>query len=91
MNLALRGMAATAMRKRASSECKVLPQVVTEARGNMVTLPGTIFFSTHIPVCLCFLAKNKNADAKRSFLEPRKQAIFGDANLARSIANNYDA
>ena len=27
--------------------------------------PGQLFYSTQIPVCLWFLAKNKNADAKR--------------------------
>ena len=31
----------------------------------MVALPGQLFYSTQIPVCLWFLAKNKNADAKR--------------------------
>jgi type I restriction enzyme M protein len=33
----------------------------------MVALPGQLFYSTQIPVCLWFLAKNKNADAKRGF------------------------
>ena len=30
-------------------------------------LPGQLFYSTQIPVCLWFLAKNKNAAAKRGF------------------------
>ena len=30
-------------------------------------LPGQLFYSTQIPVCLWFLAKNKSADAKRGF------------------------
>ena len=50
--------------------------------------PGQLFYSTKIPVCLWFLAKNKNADAKRGFRDRRKQTLFIDANLARSIANN---
>ncbi len=33
-------------------------------------LPGQVFYSTPIPVCLWFLAKNKNADAKR---DPRQR------------------
>jgi type I restriction enzyme M protein len=33
----------------------------------MVALPGEPFYRPQIPVCLWFLAKNKNADAKRSF------------------------
>jgi type I restriction enzyme M protein len=38
----------------------------------MVALPGQLFYSTQIPVCLWFLAKNKNADAKRCFRDRRK-------------------
>ena len=33
----------------------------------MVAVPGQLFYSTQIHVCLRFLAKNKNADAKRGF------------------------
>ena len=36
----------------------------------MVALPGQLFYSTQIPVCLWFLAKNKGADAKRGFPRP---------------------
>lgn len=45
----------------------------------MVALPGQLFYSTQIPVCLWFLAKNKSADAKRSFRDRRKQTLFIDA------------
>ncbi len=38
----------------------------------MVALPGQLFYSTQIPVCLWFLAKNKNAAAKRSFHDRRQ-------------------
>jgi len=37
----------------------------------MVALPGQLFYSTQIPVCLWFLAKNKAADAKRGFRDRR--------------------
>jgi type I restriction enzyme M protein len=33
----------------------------------MVALPGQLFYSTQIPGCLWFLAKNKNADPKSGF------------------------
>jgi|GEM_PF-1874439 len=39
---------------------KVKPQVLVTMKNNMVTLPGQIFSSTHIPVYLWFLAKNKH-------------------------------
>jgi type I restriction enzyme M protein len=42
----------------------------------MVALPGQLFYSTPIPVCLWFLAKNKN-DGKRR--DRRKQTLFIDA------------
>ncbi len=45
----------------------------------MVALPGQLFYSTQIPVCLWFLAKSKAADAKRGFCERRAQTLFIDA------------
>jgi type I restriction enzyme M protein len=45
----------------------------------MVALPGQLFYSTQIPVCLWFIAKNKAADAKRHFRDRRQQTLFIDA------------
>ena len=45
----------------------------------MVALPGQLFYSTQIPVCLWFLTKNKGADTKRGFRDRRKQTLFIDA------------
>jgi type I restriction enzyme M protein len=45
----------------------------------MVALPGQLFYSTQIPVCLWFLAKSKAADSKRGFRDRRKQTLFIDA------------
>jgi type I restriction enzyme M protein len=45
----------------------------------MVALPGQLFYSTQIPVCLWFLTKSKAADAKRGFRDRRKQTLFIDA------------
>lgn len=42
----------------------------------MVALPGQLFYSTQIPVCLWFLAKNKNDGKLR---DRRKQTLFIDA------------
>jgi type I restriction enzyme M protein len=42
----------------------------------MVALPGQLFYSTQIPVCLWFLSKKKN-DGKRR--DHRKQTLFLDA------------
>ncbi len=45
----------------------------------MVAMPGQLFYSTQIPVCLWFLAKSKSADSKRGFRDRRKQTLFIDA------------
>jgi type I restriction enzyme M protein len=45
----------------------------------MIALPGQLFYSTPIPVCLWFLTKNKGADAKRGFRDRRRQTLFMDA------------
>jgi type I restriction enzyme M protein len=45
----------------------------------MVALPGQLFYSTQIPVCLWFLAKKKSADIKRGFRDRRRQTLFIDA------------
>jgi len=42
----------------------------------MVALPGQLFYSTQIPVCLWFVAKNKNNGKRR---DRRKQTLFVDA------------
>src|SRR3954447_18006398 len=49
----------------------------------MVALPGQLFYSTQIPVCLWFLAKDKAAKASAStklkFRDRRKETLFIDA------------
>ncbi len=45
----------------------------------MVALPGQLFYSTQIRVCLWFLTKSKKADAKRGFRDRRKHTLFIDA------------
>jgi type I restriction-modification system DNA methylase subunit len=45
----------------------------------MVVLPGQLLYSTQIPVCLWFLAKNKAAAARCGFRDRRKQTFFIDA------------
>jgi type I restriction enzyme M protein len=53
----------------------------------MVALPGQLFYSTQIPVCLWFLAKDKRADAKRGFRDRRKQTLFIDARKLGTIVD----
>ena len=45
----------------------------------MVALPNQLFYTTQIPVCLWFLAKNKKADGKRGFRDRQGETLFIDA------------
>ena len=59
----------------------------------MVALPGQLFYSTQIPVCLWFLAKNKNdgknARAART-RDRRKQTLFIDARKMGSMVSRVN-
>jgi hypothetical protein len=72
--------------RSASSKPKAKPQSLPRQRDIrralieadlmdcMVALPGQLFYSTQIPVCLWFLTKNKNADAQVGL--PSKSEIW---------------
>ena len=68
-------------------QSEAISQVVSQAKEDMVALPGPPLYSTQLPACLWFLAKNKNADAKRGFRDHRKQNLFIDA---RKLATLID-
>ena len=52
------------------------PHSLGRQRDILRALPGQLFYSTLIPVCLWLLVKNKNADAKRGFRARRKEMLF---------------
>lgn len=45
----------------------------------MVALPGQLFFSTQIPVCLWFITRDKRVDNKRQVRDRRGETLFIDA------------
>ena len=45
----------------------------------MIALPGQLFYTTQIPVCLWFMTKNKKADSKRGFRDRSGETLFIDA------------
>jgi type I restriction enzyme M protein len=45
----------------------------------MIALPGQLFYTTQIPVCLWFLARNKKADKKRDYRNRAGETLFIDA------------
>ena len=60
----------------------------------MVALPGQLFYSTQIPVCLWFLAKNKNDGSRRKrtketlFIDARKMGTLIDR-VHRELTEEY--
>ena len=59
---------------------RVVPTSTFEIHtANFASLPGQLFYSTQIPVCLWLLTKSKATDTKRNFRDRRKQTLFIDA------------
>jgi len=53
----------------------------------MIALPGQLFYTTQIPVCLWFLSKNKKADAQRGYRDRTGETLFIDARKIGSMIN----
>lgn len=53
----------------------------------MIALPGQLFFTTQIPVCLWFISKNKKADASQEFRDRRGETLFIDARKMGSLVD----
>ncbi len=45
----------------------------------IIALPGQLFYTTQIPVCLWFLTRNKKADPKRGYRDRSGESLFIDA------------
>lgn len=45
----------------------------------MIALPGQLFYTTQIPVCLWFITKNKREDKEHGFRNRQKETLFIDA------------
>jgi len=56
----------------------------------MIALPGQLFYTTQIPVCLWFLSKSKKADAKRDYRDRQHETLFIDArNIGAMIGRTH--
>jgi len=55
----------------------------------MVALPGQLFYSTQIPVCLWFLARNKGGDKRRDRKERRKDGKSDSPATSASSAFHF--
>jgi type I restriction enzyme M protein len=53
----------------------------------MIALPGQLFFTTQIPVCLWFLSKNKKQDDDKGHRDRQGETLFIDAREIGSMVN----
>lgn len=53
----------------------------------MIALPGQLFFTTQIPVCLWFLTKNKREDTVRGYRDRQGETLFIDARQMGTMAD----
>lgn len=53
----------------------------------MIALPGQLFYTTQIPVCLWFMTKNKGKDEAKGYRDRRGETLFIDA---RQMGNMVD-
>ncbi|MGP1720075.1 type I restriction-modification system subunit M [Shewanella frigidimarina] len=51
----------------------------------MIALPGQLFYTTQIPVCLWFIAKNKKQDPQKGFRNREGETLFIDARQMGSM------
>lgn len=51
----------------------------------MIALPGQLFYTTQIPVCLWFMTRSKKADAKRGYRDRQGETLFIDARKMGSL------
>lgn len=51
----------------------------------LIALPGQLFYTTQIPVCLWFLTKNKKADSERDYRNREGETLFIDARKIGSM------
>lgn len=73
-------MANGSMSTSTSSEGEIRQRIVeADLVDCMVALPGQLFYTTQIPVCLWFLTRSKKADKKRGFRDRKGETLFIDA------------
>ena len=51
----------------------------------MIAMPGQLFYTTQIPVCLWFLSKSKKADSERGYRNREGETLFIDARKIGSM------
>ena len=73
-------MANGSMSTATTAELVIRKGIIEDDRVDcIIALPGQLFYTTQIPVCLWFLTRNKKADPKRGFRDRSGETLFIDA------------
>lgn len=75
------------MSSNTSGEGKIRAQLIENDRVDcMIALPGQLFYTTQIPVCLWFMTKSKEANPAKGYRDRQGETLFIDArNLGSMI------
>jgi type I restriction enzyme M protein len=81
-------MANGSMSTNTNSEGEIRKKLIENDRVDcMIALPGQLFYTTQIPVCLWFLTQSKRADSSRDYRDRQGETLFMDA---RNIGSMVD-
>ncbi|PMG53791.1 type I restriction-modification system subunit M [Vibrio splendidus] len=68
------------MSSNTSGEGEIRQQLIENDRVEcMIALPGQLFFTTQIPVCIWFITKDKTENTTKGFRNRQKETLFIDA------------
>lgn len=68
------------MSSNTSGEGEIRQQLIESDRVEcMIALPGQLFFTTQIPVCIWFITKDKTENTTKGFRNRQKETLFIDA------------
>lgn len=76
------------MSTNTSSEGKIRQQILeSDLVDCMIALPGQLFYTTQIPVCLWFITRSKKSDEAKGHRDRQGETLFIDA---RNIGSMID-
>ncbi|WP_135381738.1 type I restriction-modification system subunit M [Vibrio tasmaniensis] len=76
------------MSSNTSGEGEIRQQLIENDRVEcMIALPGQLFFTTQIPVCIWFITKDKTENTTKGFRNRQKETLFIDAREMGTMIN----
>lgn len=73
-------MANGSMATNTSSEGEIRKKIIeSDLVDCMIALPGQLFYTTPIPVCLWFVTRSKKADKRKGHRNRKGEMLFIDA------------